>query len=144
HADAGLQQGRARLPGVVHRHGADSPAADCRHAARRRGRGGLSVRPRCRMDHRRHPAGRWRHDRALELLPGLLAEFRAAPGMLAARVRLASESAMNAEDAYFFRHALVREAAYSLQMPSERALLHEAAVHALRAALPDELLYAHA
>jgi tetratricopeptide (TPR) repeat protein len=50
---------------------------------------------------------------------------------------------MNAEDAYFFRHALVREAAYSLQMPSERALLHEAAVHALRAALPDELLYAH-
>ena len=64
--------------------------------------------------------------------------------MLAAKVRLASLSTMNAEDAYFFRHALVREAAYSLQMPSERALLHEAAVHALRAALPDELLSAHA
>lgn len=51
---------------------------------------------------------------------------------------------MNAEDAYFFRHALVREAAYSLQLPSERALLHEAAVHAFREILPEELQAAHA
>lgn len=35
---------------------------------------------------------------------------------------------MDAENAYLFRHALLRDAAYSLQVPSERAGLHELAL----------------
>ncbi|MCE9581392.1 MAG: hypothetical protein K8T20_02630, partial [Planctomycetes bacterium] len=31
---------------------------------------------------------------------------------------------MNAEGAYLFRHALLRDAAYQLQLPGDRALLH--------------------
>lgn len=31
---------------------------------------------------------------------------------------------MNAESAYLFRHALLRDAAYQLQLPSDRARLH--------------------
>lgn len=42
---------------------------------------------------------------------------------------------MNAETAYLFRHALVRDAAYELQPPGERAALHAAALHCI------ELLY---
>lgn len=38
---------------------------------------------------------------------------------------------MNAETAYLFRHALVRDAAYELQMPSDRAALHEIAFRIL-------------
>src|SRR5437868_1708496 len=34
---------------------------------------------------------------------------------------------MNAEAAYMFRHAVLREAAYQLQMPADRARLHAAA-----------------
>lgn len=35
---------------------------------------------------------------------------------------------MDAEQAYLFRHAMIREAAYGLQLPSDRARLHELAV----------------
>lgn len=35
---------------------------------------------------------------------------------------------MNAEEAYVFRHALLRDAAYQLQLPGERARLHELSV----------------
>lgn len=38
---------------------------------------------------------------------------------------------MHAETAYLFRHALVREAAYELQLPGERAGLHELAAGVL-------------
>ncbi|MCC6739537.1 MAG: hypothetical protein IT452_10875 [Planctomycetia bacterium] len=40
---------------------------------------------------------------------------------------------MNAEGAYLFRHALLRDAAYQLQMPADRARLHAVAVQALEA-----------
>ncbi|MBK8207572.1 MAG: tetratricopeptide repeat protein [Planctomycetes bacterium] len=45
-----------------------------------------------------------------------------------------------AEQAYLFRHALLRDAAYGLQLPAERALLHECAVEsflALHEQVPD-------
>ena len=38
---------------------------------------------------------------------------------------------MNAEDAYVFRHALLRDAAYQLQLPGDRARLHAAAFQVL-------------
>lgn len=38
---------------------------------------------------------------------------------------------MHAEDAYLFRHALLRDAAYQLQLPGERARLHALAVDVL-------------
>ena len=38
---------------------------------------------------------------------------------------------MDAEDAYLFRHAVVRDAAYDLQVPSERSLLHGLALDVL-------------
>ncbi|KAF0240548.1 MAG: hypothetical protein FD180_4879, partial [Planctomycetota bacterium] len=38
---------------------------------------------------------------------------------------------MNAESAYFFRHALMRDAAYQLQMPGDRAKLHALAFAAI-------------
>ena len=40
---------------------------------------------------------------------------------------------MFAETAYLFRHAVVRDAAYGLQPPSERALLHGLALDILEA-----------
>ena len=40
---------------------------------------------------------------------------------------------MHAERAYLFRHALMREAAYQLQLPGDRARLHELAADALEA-----------
>jgi tetratricopeptide (TPR) repeat protein len=40
---------------------------------------------------------------------------------------------MDAEDAYLFRHAVVRDAAYDLQLPSERAVLHGLALDVLEA-----------
>lgn len=41
---------------------------------------------------------------------------------------------MHAEDAYLFRHALLREAAYQLQLPSKRARLHRLAFESYEAA----------
>ncbi|MCC6466026.1 MAG: tetratricopeptide repeat protein [Planctomycetes bacterium] len=41
---------------------------------------------------------------------------------------------MDAETAYLFRHALVRDAAYSLQLPGDRARLHELAFHVIEQA----------
>ena len=38
---------------------------------------------------------------------------------------------MHAEDTYLFRHALVRDAAYEVQLPGRRAALHEMAFHAI-------------
>jgi predicted ATPase len=38
---------------------------------------------------------------------------------------------ITAEQAYSFRHALVQEAAYQLQLPSERARLHLIALQAI-------------
>ena len=38
-------------------------------------------------------------------------------------------SGVNAETAYFFRHALTRDAAYQLQLPGDRAKLHALAFH---------------
>lgn len=53
---------------------------------------------------------------------------------------------MNAEQAYLFRHAVLRDAAYQLQLPGERARLHALALDATLAALqlplpalPDDL-----
>ena len=40
---------------------------------------------------------------------------------------------MNAETAYLFRHALLRDAAYQLQLPSKRARLHRLAFESLEA-----------
>lgn len=40
---------------------------------------------------------------------------------------------MHAEAAYLFRHALLRDAAYAMQLPSERARLHLAAADAIEA-----------
>lgn len=42
--------------------------------------------------------------------------------------------AVRAEDAYFFRHALLRDAAYQLQLPGDRARLHRAALEAIESA----------
>jgi tetratricopeptide (TPR) repeat protein len=42
---------------------------------------------------------------------------------------------MDAENAYLFRHALLRDAAYSLQVPSERAVLHELALELIEQVL---------
>ena len=47
---------------------------------------------------------------------------------------------MSAEDYYFFKHAIVRDAAYALQLPSERSARHAHAADVLEAELsPDEL-----
>jgi eukaryotic-like serine/threonine-protein kinase len=43
-------------------------------------------------------------------------------------------SVTSAETAYLFRHALVRDAAYGLQLPTDRARLHELAFHILELA----------
>lgn len=51
---------------------------------------------------------------------------------------------MSAERAYLFRHALLRDAAYELQPPSERAALHRLALAAFEACLPAAALPAHA
>ncbi|MBX3461056.1 MAG: tetratricopeptide repeat protein [Planctomycetes bacterium] len=40
---------------------------------------------------------------------------------------------MNAEQAYLFRHALLRDAAYELQLPATRAALHELVLEVLEA-----------
>ena len=48
---------------------------------------------------------------------------------------------MNAESAYLFRHALLRDAAYQLQLPGDRALLHGLAfelIEALAGGRPPE------
>ncbi|MHC4841351.1 MAG: tetratricopeptide repeat protein [Planctomycetota bacterium] len=48
---------------------------------------------------------------------------------------------MHAEDAYFFRHAIVRDAAYELQLPIDRASLHIDAIDVLEKAFggrPEE------
>ncbi|MBK8207571.1 MAG: hypothetical protein IPK87_12410 [Planctomycetes bacterium] len=45
----------------------------------------------------------------------------------------------SAENAYLFRHALLRDAAYDLHLPAERALLHEAAAELLETVHADEL-----
>jgi tetratricopeptide (TPR) repeat protein len=44
---------------------------------------------------------------------------------------------VDAEQAYLFRHALVRDAAYALQLPAERAILHRLALAILEAIHPD-------
>jgi tetratricopeptide (TPR) repeat protein len=44
---------------------------------------------------------------------------------------------VNAEQAYLFRHALVRDAAYALQLPGERARLHRLALNTLEGLLPE-------
>ncbi len=46
---------------------------------------------------------------------------------------------MNAEQAYLFRHVLVRDAAYELQLPAERAALHDLAAGTMLAVLPPPL-----
>lgn len=45
---------------------------------------------------------------------------------------------MDAEHAYLFRHAVLRDAAYSLQPPSSRADLHKLALAILEHLVPDE------
>ncbi|KAF0247056.1 MAG: hypothetical protein FD180_173, partial [Planctomycetota bacterium] len=40
---------------------------------------------------------------------------------------------MIAETAYLFRHALLRDAAYQLQLPGDRARLHGIALRAIEA-----------
>lgn len=50
---------------------------------------------------------------------------------------------LSAEQAYLFRHAAVREAAYQLQLPAERALLHELALELMQS-LPALATRAHA
>ncbi|MBX3461057.1 MAG: tetratricopeptide repeat protein [Planctomycetes bacterium] len=50
---------------------------------------------------------------------------------------------VNAEQAYLFRHALLRDAAYSLQPPAERAVLHRLAVEILPLLLDPDTLDAH-
>jgi tetratricopeptide (TPR) repeat protein len=51
---------------------------------------------------------------------------------------------MSAEQAYLFVHALVRDAAYDLQMPSERCELHRLAIDAFESCLDAEVLSVHA
>lgn len=51
---------------------------------------------------------------------------------------------MSAEDLYLFRHAIVRDAAYALQLPSERAVLHGHAFDVLEATLPPDEIDSHA
>lgn len=46
----------------------------------------------------------------------------------------------SAEQAYLFRHAVVRDAAYSLQLPGERAQLHALALHVLEHLTPADQL----
>lgn len=41
---------------------------------------------------------------------------------------------MHAEIAYLFRHVLLRDAAYEMQLPSDRAKLHELAFHLIEQA----------
>ena len=48
-------------------------------------------------------------------------------------LRVSIHPAMHAEQAYVFRHALVRDAAYQLQLPGARAQLHALAADALEA-----------
>lgn len=50
---------------------------------------------------------------------------------------------MSAELAYLFRHSVMREVAYGLQLPSERAELHLAAYRAFESE-PDDVLERHA
>lgn len=50
---------------------------------------------------------------------------------------------MNAEQAYLFRHALLRAAAYELQPPGERAALHRLALAILPEVLSDDALLPH-
>ena len=42
---------------------------------------------------------------------------------------------MDAETAYLFRHALLRDAAYQLQLPGERARLHALALASIEQTL---------
>ncbi|MBK8205218.1 MAG: tetratricopeptide repeat protein [Planctomycetes bacterium] len=42
---------------------------------------------------------------------------------------------LTGEAAYLFRHVLLRDAAYEMQLPSDRATLHAAALHALESAV---------
>ncbi|MBI2920950.1 MAG: hypothetical protein HYY18_07685 [Planctomycetes bacterium] len=42
-------------------------------------------------------------------------------------------SRVNAERAYLFRHALLRDAAYQLQLPRDRERLHALALEAIEA-----------
>jgi tetratricopeptide (TPR) repeat protein len=51
---------------------------------------------------------------------------------------------MTAETEYLFRHALVQQAAYSLQLPSERGALHGLVVEIFHRLLPGDQLDAHA
>lgn len=44
---------------------------------------------------------------------------------------------MDAEQAYLFRHALVRDAAYGLHLPGERAVLHRLVVEITESVTPD-------
>lgn len=44
---------------------------------------------------------------------------------------------MKAEEAYIFRHALLRDAAYQLHMPADRARLHRLALDILESLLPE-------
>ncbi|MBK8207130.1 MAG: tetratricopeptide repeat protein [Planctomycetes bacterium] len=48
----------------------------------------------------------------------------------------------SAEHVYFFRHATVRDAAYVLHLPSERAELHGAVLEILEATFPPQMLEA--
>lgn len=50
----------------------------------------------------------------------------------------------SAEFVYLFRHASLRDAAYQLHMPSERARLHELALECIEATLPETSLDAMA
>jgi tetratricopeptide (TPR) repeat protein len=45
---------------------------------------------------------------------------------------------LTAEQAYFFRHAVVRDAAYALQLPAERARLHRFALAIIEAVHADD------
>ncbi len=44
---------------------------------------------------------------------------------------MSASAGADAERAYFFRHALLRDAAYQLQLPGDRAWLHALALHAV-------------
>ncbi|MBZ0135496.1 MAG: hypothetical protein K8I27_03855 [Planctomycetes bacterium] len=45
-----------------------------------------------------------------------------------------TKRAISAETAYLFRHALLRDAAYEMQLPSDRAKLHELAFYLIEEA----------